>query len=196
LGYHHDTDIYLDYLMRRFQGQGGRIEPRAIVDLVEAFAQSAVVANCSGLGARELVHDADLYPSRGQVVRIRHNGFRRALPDDEAPGEVSYIVPRTHDIVLGGTDEEYNESAAIDPADTQAILRRCAKLDPRFATVGQEDILAVVCGLRPVRATVRVALERPAPDRWLIHNYGHGGAGVTLSWGCAEEVAALVGTIE
>jgi D-amino-acid oxidase len=25
-----------------------------------------------------------------------------------------------------------------------------------------------------------------------VHNYGHGGSGVTLSWGCAEDTLALV----
>jgi D-amino-acid oxidase len=189
-----DTSIYLDYLMRIFQSQGGQIVQRTVVDLAEAFAQSTVVVNCSGLGARELVHDVDLYPSRGQIVRIRHNGFRRVLLDDEIPGQVSYIVPRTHDIVLGGTDQEHNESTAISADDTQAILRGCAKLAPEFAVITAADILDVVCGLRPVRTTVRVEGERPTPERLLIHNYGHGGAGITLSWGCAAEVVALVQT--
>jgi D-amino-acid oxidase len=43
-------------------------------------------------------------------------------------------------------------------------------------------------GLRPARPAVR--LER---DGDVVHCYGHGGAGVTLSWGCAEDVAALAG---
>ena len=43
-----------------------------------------------------------------------------------------------------------------------------------------------------MRSAIRLERERVAPDRWLIHNYGHGGAGVTLSWGCADEVARLV----
>jgi D-amino-acid oxidase len=42
-------------------------------------------------------------------------------------------------------------------------------------------------GLRPVRPAVR--LER---EGRVIHCYGQGGAGVTLSWGCAEEVRELV----
>ena len=42
-------------------------------------------------------------------------------------------------------------------------------------------------GLRPYRPSVR--LER---EGRLIHNYGHGGAGYTLAYGCAEDVAALL----
>lgn len=187
-----DTSIYLDYLLRRFQAQGGRIQQRAISDLSQAFAQSAIVVNCSGLGARELVGDRDLYPSRGQVIRVRHNGFRTVLLDHDKPNEVTYIVPRTNDIVLGGSDEEHNESTAINVGQTRDILRRCAKLAPQFANITSEDIVSVACGLRPVRSTVRVEAERIAPERLLIHNYGHGGAGITLSWGCAAEVMELV----
>lgn len=187
-----DTSIFPSYLLRTFQAQGGQIVQRAVTELVEAFAQSAVVVNCSGLGARELVGDHDLRPARGQIVKIRHNGFRRVLMDEEGPNSLAYIVPRTADIVLGGTYEENNYSTEIDPQETQAILHRCAKLAPEFANIAPGDILSVVCGLRPVRSTVRVEAERVAPDRLLIHNYGHGGAGITLSWGCAAEVVEMV----
>jgi D-amino-acid oxidase len=190
-----DTGIYLDYLRRTFLAQGGQIVQRTVRDLAEAFAESRVVVNCAGLGARELVGDRDLHPSRGQVVRVRHNGFRRVVLDDHDPSAVSYIVPRIHDIVLGGTDDEGNESTEPDAAVTQGILRRCARLAPEFASIGPDDVLAVVVGLRPVRSAVRLELERPAPERVLVHNYGHGGAGVTLSWGCANAVAALIATV-
>lgn len=187
-----DTGMYLDYLRRTFLAQGGQIAQRTVRDLAEAFAESRVVINCAGLGARELVGDRDVHPSRGQVVRVRHNGFRRVVLDDYDPSGVTYIVPRMHDIVLGGTDDEGDERTEPDPAVTQSILRRCARLAPEFANIGPDDILNVVVGLRPVRSAVRLELERPASERVLVHNYGHGGAGVTLSWGCANSVAALI----
>lgn len=47
-------------------------------------------------------------------------------------------------------------------------------------------------GLRPARDPgVRVEREVTARGGVLVHNYGHGGAGVTVAWGCAEEAAAL-----
>jgi D-amino-acid oxidase len=181
-----DTRIHLDYLQRTFLAQDGQIEQRTIGDLAEAFAQCAVVVNCSGLGARQLVGDSDLHAARDQVVRIKHTGFRRVLLDEEGPNKLAYIVPRTYDIILGGTYDEHNESLEPDPEQTQAILH------PEFANIAPEDILDVYCGVRPVRSTVRLEAERVAPDRFLVHNYGHGGAGITLSWGCAEEVVELV----
>jgi D-amino-acid oxidase len=187
-----DTGIYLDYLLRRFQARGGQVYQRAIADLAEAFAYSDIVINCAGLGARELVGDQDLHGARGQVVRIKHNGFRQTLVDESDATQLTYIVPRIHDIVLGGTYEEENESTAIDADTTQAILRRCARLVPAFAALIPDDIVSVGCGLRPARSTVRLEAERPAPQRLLIHNYGHGGAGITLSWGCGMEVVQLL----
>lgn len=187
-----DTRVFLDYLMQQFQAQGGQITQHAISNLAEAFEQSAIVVNCSGLGARELVGDRDLHPARGQTVRIKHNGFRMGLLDEEGVNKLAYIVPRTSDIILGGTYEEHNESAQVDPAETQAILRRCGNIAPEFAAIDPQDILSVQCGLRPVRSTIRLEAERIAPDRLLLHNYGHGGAGVTLSWGCAAAVVELL----
>ncbi|MBF6590073.1 MAG: FAD-binding oxidoreductase [Ktedonobacterales bacterium] len=213
-----DTSVYLAYLQRAFEARGGTLFTRTVSDLTEAFAACAVVVNCVGLGARELLGDREIHPARGQVVRVRANGFRRVLLDDTGPNALAYIVPRGEDIVLGGIDEDGSESTALDPATRAGILRRCANLvhhfDAAFAaslrallTAGERpgagsaeetvraEMVSEAAGLRPVRSTVRLERERPAPDRWLIHNYGHGGAGVTLSWGCAAEVVTLVAEI-
>jgi|SRR5579871_764853 D-amino-acid oxidase len=187
-----DMSIYLGYLQRRFMDGGGTISEHTIASLDEAFAANPIVVNCTGLGAREVVGDKELYPSRGQVVRIRPRGFHRVVMDDYGPNKVAYIVPRVHDIVLGGVDDEHNESVTPDESVTAGILARCGSLVPEMANVQPDDILAVVCGLRPARSTVRLEREEVAPGRIAIHNYGHGGAGVTLSWGCADEVVALV----
>jgi D-amino-acid oxidase len=189
-----DMSIYLDYLQRRFTGSGGQVTERAVSTLEEALATCRLVVNCAGLGARELVGDTLLYPSRGQVVRIRpRQDIRRVVMDDYGPNKVAYIVPRLHDIVLGGVDDEHNESLVPDAAATAGILSRCATLVPALADTAPEDILSVVCGLRPVRSSVRLELEEVTPGKRVAHNYGHGGAGVTLSWGCAGEVVELIG---
>jgi D-amino-acid oxidase len=73
-----------------------------------------------------------------------------------------------------------------------AIHRRCAGLEPSLTDA---QIIEHRIGLRPTRSTVRVEHERSESGRLIIHNYGHGGAGVTLSWGCADEVASLIGGI-
>jgi len=50
-----------------------------------------------------------------------------------------------------------------------------------------------VVGLRPGRPTVRLEEDaRDEPGPRILHNYGHGGAGITISWGCADELTALV----
>lgn len=205
-----DTSIYLRYLRSRFEAAGGVIvEDRMVHALSEAFAACDVVVNCTGLGARELAHDTAFRPTRGQVVRVRQNGFSRVLIDDHgpktspyAPGKMTYIVPRINDIILGGTaipdnsttDDEIKQK--IDNEEIQAIIRRCAVLAPEFANLTPDDILEVKIGLRPVRSDVRLERESPAPGRLLVSNYGHGGAGITLSWGCAAEVAELIGAVE
>jgi D-amino-acid oxidase len=184
-----DTTIYLDYLVKRFRRAGGRLQERSISSLEEPLAHFDIVVNCTGLGARELCHDDRLYPIRGQMVRVRPNGFDQIIFDDEGPNSLGLIVPRVHDIVLGGTTQENDWNTAVDPADTAAILARCARLSPLFKHV---DVIDEFVGLRPARDQVRLEIELRPAGKVIIHNYGHGGAGYTLSWGCAMDVMHLV----
>lgn len=183
-----EMPIYLRYLLARFERLGGSIEQRVLASLAPALAESALVVNCSGLGARELVGDGSVFPIRGQVVRVAQMGFDTFLLDDHGPGGITYIIPRGSDCVLGGTVDEGSEDMAADPATAAAIMARSIFFEPRLA---QATVLEHKVGLRPGRPTVRLEAEQPAPGQRLIHNYGHGGAGVTLSWGCADEVARL-----
>ena len=184
-----DTRKYLPWLMERVRILGGTIERRALRDLDEAFAEHRVVVNCTGLGARELVDDRELVPIRGEVVRVENPGLERVEIDHDASGEVSYVIPRGDDCVLGGSAEEGREDVDIDPNLASAILDRCRRLQPRLEGAA---VRGGAAGLRPGRAEVRLEAERPTPGRLVVHNYGHGGAGVTLSWGCADEVARLL----
>jgi D-amino-acid oxidase len=188
-----EMPAYLNYLMRRFRDLGGQIERvQPLRDISETLARHDITINCTGLGARELVHDGTMYAARGQIVRIKQVGIQRFWLDTQDANRLTYIVPRTNDVVLGGTYEEGDERLAPDPTIAAAIIARCAKLEPRLKTLENDDILEHRVGLRPERPNIRLEVERFPAGKAVIHNYGHGGAGVTISWGCAEEVVHLV----
>jgi D-amino-acid oxidase len=180
-----EMPIYLTYLMDRFSAAGGSVQRRTLSSLHEVDAR--VVVNCVGLGARDLVDDASMEPIRGQVVRVRNPGIERFILDEENPEGVTYIVPRSGDCILGGTAEEGDWDLEPDPGTAAAILRRCRRLEPRLRDA---EVLEHRVGLRPGRPEIRLELEDGPIPR--IHNYGHGGSGITLSWGCAEETLRLV----
>lgn len=183
-----EMPIYLDWLERSLLRAGARIVEREVRDLAQLESRAELVVNCVGLAARELAGDARMSAVRGQVVRVaRGRGVERFLLDDYNPSGVTYVVPRARDVVLGGSAEEGREDLAVDPAQSAAIVARCAALEPALA---HAPVLSVGVGLRPFRPQVRVERE-PLGRAWLIHDYGHGGAGVTLSWGCAQEVVQL-----
>jgi len=47
-------------------------------------------------------------------------------------------------------------------------------------------VIRTVAGLRPYRASGFVVRREALGDKALVHNYGHGGAGITLSWGSSK----------
>jgi D-amino-acid oxidase len=183
-----EMPVYLGYLLDRFAASGGRVERRFLSSLDEVEG-SRVVVNCAGLGARELVGDPSMEPIRGQIVRVRNPGLERFVLDEENPEGVTYVVPRSEDCILGGTAEDGEWKTRPDPETAEVILRRCTRLEPRLAGA---EVLEHKVGLRPGRPEIRLEREDVAGSPPRVHNYGHGGSGITLSWGCAEETLRLV----
>jgi D-amino-acid oxidase len=182
-----DTTIYLDYLANRFlKADGQIIENVCFEKLEDVDPKFDLVINCAGIGARELAHDADLESHRGQVAIVpRIKDLPYAVVCDDAP--LMYAIPRRTDCVLGGTNELSNNLAA-DSATTTRIVAECT----RALKIEKPNVLGERVGLRPFRKSgVRVERDQLRDGRAVVHNYGHGGCGFTLSWGCAEEVFEL-----
>jgi D-amino-acid oxidase len=178
---------YLPYLARRLDAAGGTLS-RATVDALPNTAD--VVVNCTGLGARKLLGDHNLTSVRGQVVYVEQFGLTEWMIADQGPERLSYVVPRERDVVVGGTSQVGEWSRVPDPVAAQDMLRRAAGLVPGLANA---RVLGHRVGLRPSRPEIRCEAAR-SEGRTIVHCYGHGGAGLTVSWGCAGEVAELVKT--
>ncbi|MDQ2813929.1 MAG: FAD-binding oxidoreductase [Actinomycetota bacterium] len=181
--------VYLSYLRDRFERAGGTLEISAVGSLAGLAGAAPVVVNCSGAGAHDLVPDPAVVPVRGQVVIAANPGIEEfVISRDQQPPWITYMFPHGDTILLGGTNDEGNWDQ--DPHDhvAERIMAGCAELDPRLRGA---QILGHRVGLRPCRPEVRLESE-PLAGTVLWHNYGHGGAGVSLSWGCAVEIATAV----
>lgn len=185
-----DMPAHLAWLRRRLEAAGGRVERRAAGSLAEAAAEAEVVVNCAGLGAARLVPDAGMRPVRGQLVVVENPGVETWFTRTGTGAESTYYIPQPGRLLLGGTAEAGAGSLEPDPETARAIVARCAELRPEIAGA---RVIGHLVGLRPEReGGVRLEREELPGGTVLVHNYGHGGAGVTVAWGCAREVAGLV----
>lgn len=178
---------YLDWLTRRFHDLGGRIEQRPVATLDELPGDAVV--DCAGVRAGALVEDETLKPVRGQVAYVRTGARLRFMVDEAGPNALAYVLPRPDVVVLGGTAEEDDWELRPREATTRDILERTRRLQPELAGA---TLVGAAVGLRPARAAVRLEYAATTDGRPLVHDYGHGGSGFTLSWGCAGEVASLL----
>jgi D-amino-acid oxidase len=107
----------------------------------------------------------------------------------------AYIFNRPDSTIVGGCAIPNYEQTEVD----QVIMQQIRTLNEQYFLPGlsHQPSRAELVGLRPCRTQVRLEVEwlqastvtkRQVP---LIHNYGHGGSGLTLCWGCADEVAQL-----
>jgi D-amino-acid oxidase len=185
-----DMPVYLEYLGARFKSAGGEVEVRSVRSLRDVAEDAAVIVNCTGIGARILVPDLELRPIRGQLVVVVNPGIEEFFSEDTGSSpDLMYVLPHGETVVLGGTAEADKWSLEADVDTAHDIVVRCSEIDPRLAIA---RVLAHRVGLRPTRPTVRVGEETTEGPSRLLHNYGHGGGGVTLSWGCAQEIRDAV----
>ncbi len=184
-----DMPPYLGWLEEHLRSAGTEILATRLESLSEGFADAPIVVNCSGVGARELVPDPTVEPIRGQLVAIRNPGVTEFFAEhtDEL-AEMTYLLPQGDVLLLGGSAEKGESAMVPDLEVAEAIVRRCGDV---FPAIAGSAVLGHRTGIRPNRPQIRLEHE-PLGDRHIVHNYGHSGAGVSLSWGCADDVAELV----
>jgi D-amino-acid oxidase len=178
---------YLDWLTRRFAALGGRIAIQTVDRLGDV--PEPVIVDCAGADAAALTGDRDLTPVRGQVAYVRTRRQLRFMVDELGPNALAYVLPRPDVVVLGGTAEEGDTDLSPREETTREILAKTSRMQPELA---EATLVGAAVGLRPARPEVRLEATHLDDGRVVVHDYGHGGSGFTLSWGCADEVAATV----
>jgi D-amino-acid oxidase len=187
-----DMPVYLGALLDRLRRGGGVVTEQYVERLKEIATGADVVVNCAGLGASVLAGDPTLYPIRGQLVVVRNPGISEFFSEDTGTStELLHYLPQGDTVILGGLALPHDDRMDVDEAAGLAILERCARVEPRLRGA---QVIEHRVGLRPTRPEIRLEAERAGTVN-VVHNYGHGGAGVSLSWGCAREVRGIVRTI-
>jgi len=179
---------YLAWLTDQLAEAGVDVELGAVHDLAEPGRKAGVVVNCTGVGARALAGDDTTEPDRGQHVVVANPGVTECFY--EVAFERTWAGWMVHGdvVVLGGVSGGADWSREPDLALSAAIVERGAAIEPLFRDA---EVLEHRVGLRPARPSVRLEAEVRDGAR-VVHSYGHGGMGVALSWGCADDVVALV----
>ncbi|MFB8423852.1 FAD-dependent oxidoreductase [Priestia megaterium] len=204
-----DTDTYMVWLLKEVKEAGCEVISKRLegyileqeVQLKKEYGVDAIV-NCAGLGSIELANEY-MYPLRGALIRVNNDGTSfpkitqaHCISHDESKDEqdIIFIVPRGENmLVLGGLAEPDEWSLDIGLDNYQPVKEmfdRCTEFLPILKDAQLDLTEPVRVGLRPFRReNVRLEQEKGTS---IIHNYGHGGAGITFSWGCALEVAEKI----
>ena len=182
-----DQTKYIPWLTAKFTYKGGIIKQMKVKGFNELNGYDVVV-NCTGIGSRDLCGDLNLQPLRGHIIKVKAPWITHFTI---APEDHLHVLRGFDTMVLGFTVQE-----SVDPmfheSDRKRIITGCAELEPSVANAtDQRDYV----GYRPVRSDVRLEVEYCSLDNKvvpIVHNYGHGGAGITLHWGCAREATNMV----
>jgi len=204
-----NTAIYLPWLVSQClkngvtfkRGTFKHINEAALPRVHSSGRPADLIINCTGLGALTLggVEDKLVYPARGQIVVVRNeaDAMYSVSGTDDGPDEAMYIMTRAAGggTILGGCYQMGNWESQPDPSLALRIMKRCVEACPSLTDgkgIESLDVIRHGVGLRPVRTSgARVGKEK-IEGTWVVHNYGHGGAGYQCSYGCSQEAVGLV----
>ncbi|XP_071944350.1 D-aspartate oxidase-like [Antedon mediterranea] len=187
-----EGEPFLAWLKKRFRRYGGNVQQVKIHSLSELSSKYDVIVNCTGMGAKELVPDNEVFPVRGQVIKVKAPFIKHFFIDQRNDLTMSYIIPTSETVTVGGTAQKGNYNVDVDFSDKKRIMDGACRMIPNLKNC---TYIRDWVGLRPGRRSVRLEKETMhfnGKRISVIHNYGHGGAGLTLSWGCAKDVVALM----
>jgi D-amino-acid oxidase len=179
-----DMTRYLPYLVNRLKAAGGTLTRLPLT----ALPSRGLVVNCTGLASRALAADPSMHPIRGQVVWMTNPGLTTWWSDETNPEALTYVIPHPGRVVVGGTADRNEWSTTPEDDVTTQIVQRARDLVPALHAA---SVMSQRVGLRPGRPAIRLETVR-GPESTVVHCYGHGGSGVTVSWGCADDVLAAV----
>ncbi|KAK4974609.1 D-amino acid oxidase [Elasticomyces elasticus] len=203
-----NTAIYLPWLLSQCVKGGVTFKRASLEDLTDALALGSqekvdLIVNCTGLGASKLggVRDTAVVPARGQIVLVRNGNGGKMVNlsgTDDGDQEACYVMTRAvgGGTIIGGSYQKGDWNPEVDHELAHRIMQRAVKACPDLTggsgKVEDLDVIRHGVGLRPVReGGARVERERMSSG-WVVHNYGHGGAGYQSSYGCAQGVVRLV----
>lgn len=182
------TKKFMPWLMTRFKQRGGKVEFRTVGNF-EELADYDIVINCSALGSQKIIPDESMYPVKGQLVHVKAPWIKCFVYcDSQNP---TYFIPHDDYIVVGGTREKGNYQLDVSNNVQEDILRRASDILPQ---IKQGTVVGNWAGLRPSRDPLRLEKELMfvnGKKLRVVHNYGHGANGVSLSWGTAKVAARL-----
>lgn len=183
--------LYMQWVLSKLMEAGNVDIVHKRIEHVSEIDGAQVVINCTGLGARELFNDQSMYGIRGHVLRVRAPWVRHHVESHSLDAsKPAYIIPNTDTVVLGGTKVPGDEDTTSTEEERKEIFDRCQAIVPSLSSA---EILSSWVGLRPGRNGIRLEAEMlDGTNIPVIHNYGHGGSGLTLAWGCAGNVLKLL----
>ncbi|MEH2413167.1 FAD-dependent oxidoreductase [Nostoc sp.] len=202
-----NTDVYMKWLLQYVKDIGCEIIQEKITvnvvqneqELLRRFNAKAIV-NCAGLGSIATTGDTSMYPLRGALVRVKNLGKvvteAHCISHEESSAneqDIVYIVPKGDDlVVLGGLtqQDQWSTDLSLEVPIIRQMYDGCLEFLQELRELPLDEKEPVRTGLRPLTEE-NVCVERVL-NTHVFYNYGHGGSGVTLSWGCSQEILQLV----